>query len=357
MLLEREACARVGLIGNPSDGYFGKTIAFAFTNFRAKTVLFETPELRIEPHQRELNIYGSLGELVEDVKYMGYYGGIRLLKAAIKRFADWCAEQQVPLSPRNFTVRYDTDIPLRVGLAGSSAIITATLRGLMAFYDVVIPLAEQAVLAQSVETAELGIPCGPQDRVAQVYQGLVYMDFSREIQEEYGKNRGRYERLPLALLPPLFVAYRDDLAEGTEVPHSGLRERYQQGDLVVRRAMREFARLTDDFREALEKGDLGRMHALMNENFDLRASICLISRGNLAMINAARNCGTSAKFCGSGGAIVGIYHDEAQLQAVIRSMAEIGAKVFLPRSAPPIPEPVLPEAAPPPSSAPQEANS
>jgi hypothetical protein len=27
---------RAALIGNPSDGYFGKTIAFVFKNFRAK---------------------------------------------------------------------------------------------------------------------------------------------------------------------------------------------------------------------------------------------------------------------------------------------------------------------------------
>ncbi|MFO8143540.1 MAG: hypothetical protein R6T78_02560, partial [Dehalococcoidales bacterium] len=38
---------RAALIGNPSDGYFGKTIAFTFSNFQADVTLYDTPELEI----------------------------------------------------------------------------------------------------------------------------------------------------------------------------------------------------------------------------------------------------------------------------------------------------------------------
>ena len=44
-----------------------------------------------------------------------------------------------------------------------------------------IPLHVQPSLVLSVETDELGIVAGLQDRVIQVYEGLVYMDFAREV--------------------------------------------------------------------------------------------------------------------------------------------------------------------------------
>jgi len=169
--------------------------------------------------------------------------------------------------------------------------------------------------------------------VVQAYEGLVYMDFSREIMEEYG--RGRYERLAPEKLPPLYVAHSARLGEGTEVPHSDLRKRFEAGDRTVHRAMREFADLTERFRAALAAGRVGEMHALMNRNFDLRASIVKISDRNWQLVNAARNCGVSAKFCGSGGAIVGICEDEALFRALATEMAGLGAEVVRPAVAEP----------------------
>lgn len=54
---------------------------------------------------------------------------------------------------------------------------------------------EQAKFVLSVETEELGINAGLQDRVIQSYGGCVYMDFSREIMEKQG--HGDYTHLPI----------------------------------------------------------------------------------------------------------------------------------------------------------------
>jgi len=35
-MIETYGYARAGLLGNPSDGYFGKTLSFAMSNFRAR---------------------------------------------------------------------------------------------------------------------------------------------------------------------------------------------------------------------------------------------------------------------------------------------------------------------------------
>jgi len=39
-MIETYGYARAGLLGNPSDGYFGKTIAFVISNFRARVLLY-----------------------------------------------------------------------------------------------------------------------------------------------------------------------------------------------------------------------------------------------------------------------------------------------------------------------------
>jgi len=250
------------------------------------------------------------------------------LKAAIKRFYEYCREQGLALPARNFTVRYTSTIPTQVGLAGSSAIITACLRCLQAFYGVAIPKPVLANLILAVEKNELGIPAGLQDRVAQVYEGLVYMDFAREIMERQGY--GHYEELDPGLLPPLYVAYRAELAEGTEVFHSNLRSRWEQGEPEVVAAMRTWADLAERVRELLLTGQKEAIGPLLNANFDLRRTLYNISPSNLLMVETARAVGASAKFTGSGGAIVGTYRDEAMYARLAERLEAIGVRVLQP---------------------------
>jgi glucuronokinase len=328
MIIHGRAYPRAGLVGNPSDGYFGKTISFAFSNFRAEVTLYESPELEILPNERDHSRFESIRQLAQDVRLHGYYGGVRLLKACVKRFFDHCQEQRIPLDDRNFTLRYASNIPTQVGLAGSSAIITACMRALMAFYQVEVPRPVLASLILSVETRELAIPAGLQDRVAQVYEGLVYMDFNRELMERQGY--GAYEELDPALLPPVYVAYRAQLAEGTEVFHNNIRARWDRGEPEVVEAMRQWAGLAEQVRALLLAGRKDDIAPLLNQNFDLRRTIYKISAGNLQMVDTARSVGASAKFTGSGGAIVGTYADEAMFQRLERALLPLGVRVIKP---------------------------
>ncbi len=331
MILRASAHARAGLVGNPSDGYHGKTISFIIRNFTARVVLFETPEMEIQPNARDHSRFDSVRALARDVRLFGYYGGIRLLKATIKRFHDYCVENGIDLHDRNFTIRYESDIPGQVGMAGSSAIITACLRALMHFYQVTIPKPVQANLVLSVENKELGIPAGLQDRVIQVYEGLVYMDFDRALMERQGY--GRYEELDPALLPPLYVAYRKDLSEGTEVFHNNIRERFHRGEPQVVEAMRFWADLAEKVKGLLLAGRGREIGPLLDANFDKRREIYQIGEGNLRMVETARSAGASAKFTGSGGAIVGTYEDEAMFRRLADKLGAIGVEVLQPRIA------------------------
>jgi len=323
---------RAALVGNPSDGYFGKTIALVFGNFQAEVSLWESPMLEILPNDRDKPVFASMEQLVDDIRIYGYYGGIRLLKAAIKRFYEYCKIESLSLDKRNFTLRYDTTIPHRLGLAGSSAIITACLRGLMQFYKVTIPKPQLANLILSVEKDELQIGAGLQDRVAQVYQGLVYMDFDRTIMDKQGY--GNYVPLDTGLLPNLYIAYRTDLAEGSEVTHNDLRERYHRGDADVLEAMAQWTELAAQVKALLEARRGTEIAGLLNRNFDLRRRILKISEGNLHMVEAARSVGASANFTGSGGAIIGTYTDNAMYECLKTTLSSIGVKVIKPEIVP-----------------------
>ena len=332
MLIRQQAHARAGLIGNPSDGYFGKTISFIVRDFGAQVTLFETPELHIEPSMRDHSVFESIHHLAKDVKQHGYYGGIRLLKATVKRFHDWCEKEEIKLHGRNFTLRYETNVPPQVGMAGSSAIICACMRALMQFYAVDIPRHLQPNLVLSVENDELGIPAGLQDRVIQVYEGVVFMDFNRGLIETRGY--GDYIELDPAQLPPLYVAYTKQLSEGTEIFHNDIRSRWNRGEREIVSAMYHWAGLAERVKELLLAGRGQEIGPLLNENFDLRRRLYKLSKGNIDMVEAARDVGASAKFTGSGGAIVGTYEDDTMFQRLKEVLEPMGVAVIKPQILP-----------------------
>lgn len=160
IIIRKRAYARAGLLGNPSDGYNGKTISLVIRNFFAEVVLYEWDSVDIVLAENDRAQFSSIYDLAKDVRLHGYYGGIRLVKATIKHFVEFCQANGLPLHGRNFSVRYQTDIPRQVGMAGSSALIAATLRCLMEFYAVEIPQEAQPSFVLSVEKEELGTHAG-----------------------------------------------------------------------------------------------------------------------------------------------------------------------------------------------------
>ncbi|MCA9265139.1 MAG: hypothetical protein KDA60_14865 [Planctomycetales bacterium] len=336
-IVRQQAFARAGLVGNPSDGYNGKTISLIVRNYCATVILYEWEKIELLLSREDQSRFDSVDELVTDVDLHGYYGGIRLVKATIKRFVEFCRARQAAgdhhyaLSDRRFSIRYESNIPRQVGMAGSSAIIVATLRALMEFYEITIPETVLPSLALSVEIEELGIAAGLQDRVIQVYEGLVYMDFDRgKMHEEMGLTCGAYERLPMSALPRLYMAFSTEQGEPTEVQHAPLRARYERGDEDVRRAMIDFANYAAEARDAILAGDHATLASLIDQNFDRRKSICSLDPGHVQMIEAARSAGASAKFAGSGGAIIGTYRDEAIFARLQQTLGSIRCCVFQP---------------------------
>lgn len=303
MIIRTEVHARAGFLGNPSDMYGGKVISFLIRQFSARVELWESPELTFLPHSNhDRTQFEDLSDLVHSVERHGYYGMQRLLFATCKRFAQYAQERGIELRRANFTIEYETTIPRQSGLGGSSAMIIAGLRALLRFHRVPEKSAPPALLADlalSVETQELGIAAGLQDRVVQSFGGLTYMDFSGA--------KPAYEPLDSKLLPRFGLAYLAEQHLGTMESgrvHSQLRYRWEQGDPEVRRAVRELARSAEQGRTALEHGDLKAIARLMNRNHELRVHLFGDALGahNIELVEIARSLGFAAKLPGSSGA-------------------------------------------------------
>jgi len=273
-------------------------------------------------------VYKNIQDLVERAGLYGYYGGVRLIKAMIKKFYEYCQKQCIQLEKKNFTIRYSSDIPRQLGLGGSSAIITAAIRALMEFYNVKIPIEILPTLILEAERDELGINAGFMDRVIQVYEGCVYMDLDEKIIQE--KGHGIYERLSPKFLPKLYLAYKPALGKVSGIVLNDIRQGYERGNSFVLETLQRIAEKAVAGKEALLKKDFSTLKRLMDENFDLRSQIMKISESNMEMVMTARACGASAKFAGSGGSIVGMYEDEEMYTRLNSELGRIGAKVIKP---------------------------
>jgi glucuronokinase len=328
VLIETRAYARAGLLGNPSDGFFGKTIAVSVRNFGASVTLYPSPELHIESQPQDGSVFRSLHHLRDAVSTLGYHGGVPLVKASIKKFAEYCEAEHIRLPNHNFSIRYNTSIPRQVGLSGSSAIIVATFRALMQFYQVEIPLPILPNLVLATESEELGITAGLQDRVIQCYEGCVYMNFEQSIIDRQGY--GDYESVDARLLPKLYIAYNTDLGKQSGRIHNDVRARWLKGEQLVVDTLAEIADLARQGRDAIAEQNISLLNELVNHNFDLRTRIYTINDRNRSLIDTARSCGASASFAGSGGTIIGIYRDDAMLNRLFVSLKKINARVIKP---------------------------
>ncbi|TXG54737.1 hypothetical protein EZV62_019993 [Acer yangbiense] len=329
-IIEHKVYARVGLLGNPSDVYFGRTISFTLGNFWTTVRLQPSDDLVIKPHPfHDLVIFQSLDHLVNRLQNEGYYGGVRLLMAICKVFNNYCSDNNILLHNRNFTLSYDTNIPRQTGLSGSSAIVCAALNCLLDYYKV-RPLVKVEIRPNLVLRAEkeLGIVAGLQDRVAQVYGGLVSMDFSKEHMDKMG--HGIYTPMDINLLPPLHLIYAENPSDSGKV-HSTVRQRWLDGDEFIVSSMKEVANIAAEGQAVILERNYSKLVELMNRNFDLRRSMFgdeALGALNIEMVEVARRVGAASKFTGSGGAVVAFCPDgQSQVQLLEDACRKAGFSI------------------------------
>jgi glucuronokinase len=196
------------------------------------------------------------------------YSVFLLFIAASHILSIYFNENNIPCPDRGYEILYETCIPRQVGLAGSSALITAYLKCVVEYYDLDISLEEQADLALFAETKELKCAAGLQDRVVQAYGGCIWMDFSGD--------RNIYERIDIFKIQKvcggMWMAYVLRPKNSGKV-HSRVNERWEEGDSDVREAMTKFAGFAEEGRQAVEDGDRARFASCMERNFNERRAL------------------------------------------------------------------------------------
>lgn len=150
------------------------------------------------------------------------------------------------------------------------------------------------------------------------------MDFRKDLLDDRGY--GEYERLPTKDLPAIWLSYLADPSDSGRI-HSNIRQKFDAGDANVHDAMKKFAQYAEDAKKAILESKWEEFVSLMNANFDLRKDIYseeCIGKMNMEMIKLGRQYGSSTKFPGSGGAVIGICFDGEKLSALKLAMQSHG---------------------------------
>ena len=326
-MISHAAPSRVGILGDPSDGYGGRTLALAVPQYQATVTLEPADGVEIVGRPADDPNWASISAMSKHLDHHGYGTGPQLLSATVRTFAAVAESIDAPLQ-NGFRLSYDTTIPRQVGLGGSSALVVAALRCLSEFHEIELPDVILPSVALRAETVQLGLSAGLQDRVVQTYGGLVAMDFSSLIVDtRFGMSHGTYEAEDPASLPPLFLAFRQSSAVPSETYHHRLRARHDAGDTQVREILRELAGLVVEGRAALRWRDVSRFVSLISKNMQLRRSLDPLPPAQLELIDVSESAGSSATFAGSGGAVVGTFDDDDHFELLSDLYADIGADV------------------------------
>lgn len=314
--------ARSALVGNPSDGFGGATIALTLPSLRAVVTAAPARRVTLEAGGARIS-FDDASQLIAACRAGAYppEGPLALALAAAKRFCERLADETDPGAVGFELVANDSTIPPRVGLAGSSAVVVGTLRALGELLEAPVPEDELPGLALACETDELGIAAGLQDRVVQTLGGLVFMDF-----DPAHPAGGRYERLEPDLLPPLAVWWLEGAGADSGATHQTVHERFARGDREVVATIEEIAALARAGREAIMRSDHAALGALMSRNFDLRREIYRLDPRHEALIQAARDHGVAANYTGSGGAIVALSTDPERTAALGEALERRGCR-------------------------------
>lgn len=325
-VVTRRAYARAGLLGNPSDLFGGKTVAFTVANFAADVSL--KPADCFEIVENAAVAYGCdrIGALASLPAVPVQTGASALFTAAARRFFAGRPELLLRANGDRGGMRmgYRTDIPRQVGLAGSSALIVATLRALTAWFGANIDPAELAEMALAAEAVELGTAAGPMDRVIQAYEGVVSMDFSRP------RGPQCYMRIDPATLPPLMIAWDARGGEHSGQVHGDVVQRWRRGEDRLRERVQVFPEIVEAGLACLERGDADGFADCVDRNLDARADIYGLSERDRRMVECARQVGTAAKFCGSGGAILAVPRRSVTLAQIAAAFHSAGYPTVIP---------------------------
>lgn len=296
---EGRAVARAGVAGNPSDALGGAALAVPVPSLGAVVQLADAERLRVRPEVPEPG-WASVDALVQHTARLGHDGGDRLVTASIVTLYQHLVAVDLAHDDAPFEAVWRTDIPRSVGLAGSSALVIATLRALAQRWEVDLPAPLLAELALRAEVEHLGIAAGWMDRAVQAHGAPTLVDRRTVPEAEVPSMQVVRPPRPVDLL----VAWDAVAASPSGRLHGSLRDRHAAGDPEVVAAVDELVEVAHAASDALRSADLAALAESVDRSCGLRARLGALDDATHVMIRAARAAGGAATSAGSGGAVL-----------------------------------------------------
>jgi galactokinase/mevalonate kinase-like predicted kinase len=309
------APGRAGIIGNPTDMYGGAVLSCS-VGMRARVTVTPASELVLETAGQECRIASR-----DDLRPRG--DRFDLPRAIL---------DYMRLPPLACHVRYESEIPLRSGMSGSTALVVALLQALLAWQGQYPHMYHLAERARHIELNYLRVVCGYQDAYMCTFGGLNYMDFR-------GKQFYREAEAELfATIEPLsaycpelpFVLGFTGVQHASGEVHKPLRERWLEGESAVVEGYERITEIARTGKKALLMADWPLMGRLMNENHAIQRDLGGSGESNERLIAAALEAGAlGAKLAGAGhgGTIIALWPwpDATQLE---EALYEAGASAI-----------------------------
>lgn len=293
-VIQASAPGRCGIIGNPSDIYGGVVVSASIPNRAVCRLTLGVPtQLPSDP---------------------------TLWNAATARF---------PLE--DVKVEWSTSIPRSSGLAGSTALLAATLACVLAARDEApelrtgIGLKRFSELVRDIERNEAGVQCGYQDAYMVVHGGIQRMEFAGKRPDQVGP-MATLESLN-SPLPFLLVTTGVERLSGSV--HGPVIERWMKGEPKVRSAIRRLVRLgvTGCASHMAHRWD--NLASAMTENQDIVSNLGGSGEAIDKLIADCLACGAmAAKLAGAGmgGTVIALTPDPEKLKA---KLSERGYSQFI----------------------------
>jgi len=299
-VLRCTAPGRAGIIGNPTDMYGGAVLSCSIP-LRAWVEIAPAPALTLE----------AAGEtaIIRGLDDMWPHGDRFDLARSIFRY--------LKLPAMHARIRFGSDIPMQSGLAGSTALLVAMLRAILAWLGQHPHRYQLAETARFIELNYLEVVCGYQDAYMATFGGLNYLDFRgkqfyRNLEAELF---GTVESLA-SVVPTLpFVLGHTGIQHHSGEVHKPLRERWLEGEPEIVTAYERITELASLGKRALLTADWAALGEYMNENHAIQRDLGGSGPENEHLIAAALAAGApGAKLAGAGrgGTIIALWPDPDQ---------------------------------------------
>lgn len=316
------APGRAGIIGNPTDMYGGSVLSCS-VGMRARVTVTSARHLVLETGDQECVIASR-----DDLRPRG--DRFDVARAVL---------DYLHLPPLACRVSYESEIPLRSGMAGSTALGVALLQAFLAWQGHYPNRYQLAERSRYIELNYLKVVCGYQDAYMCTFGGLNYLDFR-------GKQFYRQAEAELfATVEPLaeyitdlpFVLGFTGVQHASSAVHKPIRERWLEEEAVVVEGYRRMTEIARMGKKAILLGDWPLLGQLMNENHAIQRDFGGSGESNERLLAAALDAGAlGAKLAGAGdgGTIIALWPwpDAAPLEDALRAAG--ASAIYRPEAAP-----------------------